>query len=89
MPRALWALPVAALVFALAPMSAMARDFPFCIKGCDFGGSRGDCSFVSYQQCLATASGRDAYCDVNPYFNASADGQFGQSGRNQQSRRKF
>jgi hypothetical protein len=54
---------------------AAARDFPFCIKGCDFGGGRGDCSFSSYQQCQATASGRDAYCDANPYYTASAEPQ--------------
>jgi hypothetical protein len=86
MPKALVAFSAAAIIFALAPTTATARDLPFCIKGCDFGGSRGDCSFVSYQQCQATASGRDAYCDVNPYFNASADGQ---SGRVHQYRRKF
>jgi Protein of unknown function (DUF3551) len=86
MRKALCALPVVAIAFALAPMSATARELPFCIKGCDFGGSRGDCSFVSYQQCQATASGRDAYCDVNPNFNASADGP---PSRNRPSRRKF
>jgi Protein of unknown function (DUF3551) len=86
MPKALVALPVLAIAFALAPMTAEAREFPFCLKGCDYGGSRGDCSFVSYQQCQATASGRVAYCDVNPYFNASADAP---SGPNRQSRRKF
>ena len=31
--------------------TAMARDYPFCIKGCDFTAGPGDCSFVSYQQC--------------------------------------
>jgi hypothetical protein len=86
MPKALVAVPFVALVFALAPMAAIARDFPFCIKGCDYGGAHGDCSFVSYQQCQATASGRLAYCDVNPYFNAAGAGQ---SGRSNQSRRRF
>ena len=86
MPRALVAFPVIAIIFALAPMTVEAREFPFCIKGCDYGGAHGDCSFTSYQQCQATASGRLAYCDVNPYFNAAADGQ---SGRTHQSRRKF
>jgi hypothetical protein len=52
---------------------AVAGGMPFCIKGCDFGGGAGDCSFASYQQCLATASGRDATCAPNPYFNASAE----------------
>ena len=86
MPKALAALPVVAIILALAPTTAMARDFPFCIKSCDYGGGHGDCSFASYQQCQATASGRLAYCDVNPYFNANGDGQ---SGRTHQSRRKF
>ena len=86
MRKALCALPVVTIAFALAPMTATARDLAFCIKGCDFGGSRGDCSFVSYQQCQATASGRDAYCAVNPYFNAGSDGP---SWRTRQSRRKF
>ena len=75
MPRALVALPVVAFFFALAPMTATARDLPFCIKGCDFGSGRGDCSFSSYQQCQATASGLTATCAENPYFNAKAEWQ--------------
>jgi hypothetical protein len=61
---------------------------PFCIKGCDFGGGAGsgDCSFSSYQQCQATAAGRDATCAANPYYNASAELQ---PGRGRMSRRKF
>jgi hypothetical protein len=54
-------------------MPASARDLPYCIKGCDFGGGAGDCSFSSLAQCQATASGRDAYCATNPYFNAKAE----------------
>ena len=65
---------------------AAAAEFPFCIKGCDFGGGAGDCSFVNYQQCQATASGRDAYCAANPYSNAKAELQRN-SGR--QSLRRF
>jgi Protein of unknown function (DUF3551) len=57
---------------AIDAAPAMAGGMPFCIKGCDFGGGAGDCSFSSYQQCLATASGRDATCAANPYFNANA-----------------
>jgi hypothetical protein len=61
---------------------------PFCIKGCDFGGGSGsgDCSFSSYQQCQATAAGRDATCAANPYYNANAELQ---PGRGRMSRRKF
>ena len=65
---------------------AAARDYPFCIKGCDFGGGLGDCSFSTYQQCQATASGRDAWCAANPYFSAS---NAMQPNRGPSSRRKF
>jgi hypothetical protein len=61
-----------ASVGAVVPRVA-AGGLPYCIKGCDFGGGAGDCSFSSYQQCLATASGRDATCAANPYFNARAE----------------
>jgi hypothetical protein len=58
---------------ASVAMPAAAQNSPYCIRGCDFGGGLGDCSFSSYQQCLATASGRDASCAANPYFNAKAE----------------
>jgi hypothetical protein len=47
---------------------ASAREYPFCIKGDIYASSAGDCSFNTYQQCQATASGRRAYCDVNPFY---------------------
>ena len=74
MRRALLMLTVCCAASTSAALPAVARDFPFCIKGCDFGGSHGDCSFASYQQCQATASGREAWCDANPYYyNAGAE----------------
>ena len=73
MRRAWLALMVGFAVSAAVAIPASARDFPYCIKGCDFGAGAGDCSFVSLAQCQATASGRDAYCATNPYFNAKAE----------------
>jgi hypothetical protein len=66
------------LVLAVASLGAVgpgatAGALPYCIKGCDFAGGAGDCSFSSLQQCQATASGRDATCAANPYFNARAE----------------
>jgi hypothetical protein len=78
------ALCCAVSIIGIAPSAA--RDYPYCIKGCDFGAGLGDCSFSSYQQCQATAAGRDATCDVNPYFNAKAEMQ---ADRSRQSRRRF
>jgi hypothetical protein len=63
----------ACAVSAITATPASADGLPYCIKGCDFAGGAGDCSFSSYQQCQATASGRDATCAANPYFNAKAE----------------
>jgi len=84
MQRALLALTAAFAVSVAMP--AEAGGLPYCIKGCDFGGGAGDCSFSSLAQCQATASGRDAYCAANPYFNARAEMQ---PDRSRQSRRRF
>jgi hypothetical protein len=86
MRRVFWTLVLCCVAVPIGALPAAARDFPFCIKGCDFGGSLGDCSFSSYQQCQAAASGRDVYCDANPYFSAKAEPQ---SDRSQKSRRRF
>jgi hypothetical protein len=80
MQRAWLALMLAFAVSATVPMPA-AGGFPYCIKGCDFGAGAGDCSFSSLAQCQATASGRDAYCAANPYFNAKAEMQTDRSRR--------
>ncbi|WP_036049824.1 DUF3551 domain-containing protein [Bradyrhizobium sp. Tv2a-2] len=53
--------------------AAAAGGYPYCLRGCDFGA--GDCSFYTYQQCLATASGRDAWCDANPSFHQAREPQ--------------
>ena len=79
------ALLIAAMGVSIAT-PVIAQEFPYCIKGCDFGGGRGDCSFATYQQCLATASGRDAWCAENPYYNAKAASP---SDRSRQSRRRL
>ena len=90
MRRAWLALMAAGAVSAAVAMPAAAREFPYCIKGCDFGAGAGDCSFSSLAQCQATASGRDASCAANPYFNAKADMQSDmQTDRSRQSRRRF
>ncbi|QWG16458.1 DUF3551 domain-containing protein [Bradyrhizobium sediminis] len=52
----------------MTPSPVQARDYLFCIKGDIYDSPVGDCSFDTYEQCLATASGRLAYCDVNPFY---------------------
>jgi hypothetical protein len=90
MRKALLALTAAYAVLVAVPAMAggmPSGGMPYCIKGCDFGGSGvGDCSFTSLAQCQATASGRVATCATNPYFNARAEVPADQV---RMSRRKF
>jgi hypothetical protein len=51
-----------------APAEAIGTRHPYCIQGEEFPGLS-NCTFDSYQQCAATASGRFLYCMENPYFN--------------------
>jgi hypothetical protein len=59
--------------------TAAAQSAAFCLRGCDFGA--GDCSFATYEQCRATASGRTAWCEANPYFRSVSDVQRGSQAR--------
>ncbi len=64
---------VGALLTA-APSHAQTFDprYPICMhvySGANGGGGEWyDCSFTSLPQCQATASGRSAGCDLNPYY---------------------
>jgi hypothetical protein len=48
-----------------APANAYGGRHAFCIQGDEYP-ALSTCAFDSYQQCQATASGRDAWCDANP-----------------------
>lgn len=54
-------------VTLLAPSASFAQDYPYCLQGRDYG-YPGNCQFMSYQQCEATASGTFSYCGINPRF---------------------
>jgi uncharacterized protein DUF3551 len=53
----------AGMVAGTAP--AAAYDYPYCVQGRGIG-IPGDCSYRTYDQCMASASGRGLYCNVNP-----------------------
>ena len=42
-----------------------AYDYPYCLQGRGVG-IPGDCSYQTYAQCMASASGRALYCNINP-----------------------
>jgi hypothetical protein len=55
----------AATIAGSAPAAAV--EYPYCIQGGGFG-VPGECSYRSYAECQASASGRRVYCGINPRF---------------------
>jgi hypothetical protein len=51
----------------IAPAEAVGSRYPFCLQGTDSPGLS-NCTFTSYRQCQATASGRLLYCVANPFY---------------------
>ncbi len=62
---AMLALFAAGAVTIAGATPAAAYDYPWCIQGGGWG-VPGDCSYRSYAECMATASGRRVYCNINP-----------------------
>jgi hypothetical protein len=54
-------------VASISPASAEAIQDSYCLQGRTWG-YPGNCQFSSYAQCMATASGTDAYCGINPQY---------------------
>jgi hypothetical protein len=50
-----------------APAEAVGTRYPFCIQGDEYPGLS-NCTFTSYEQCQATASGRFLTCIANPFY---------------------
>ena len=62
---AILTLSAAAAATAAGTSPAAAYDYPYCVQGRGVG-YPGDCSYATYGQCMASASGRAVYCGVNP-----------------------
>jgi len=54
------------------PAEAVGTRYPFCIQGDEYPGLS-NCTFTSYEQCAATASGRMLTCIANPYYVGDSD----------------
>jgi hypothetical protein len=48
-----------------APTPAAAYDYPWCAQGRGVG-IPGECSYRTFAQCQASASGRNLTCNINP-----------------------
>jgi Protein of unknown function (DUF3551) len=58
---------LATLIAVTFSAQAQAAKDRYCLQG-RIWGYPGNCQFASYQQCLATASGTNAYCGINPRY---------------------
>ncbi|VIO74435.1 MULTISPECIES: DUF3551 domain-containing protein [Bradyrhizobium] len=54
------------------PAHAVGVRYPFCIQGDRYEGLS-NCSYETYEQCLATASGIGQNCIANPYYAGDRD----------------
>ena len=77
---------VAALVlaaFALAgtmPAHAVGTRHAFCLQGDEYP-ALSYCPFDTYEQCLASASGRNLQCMANPFYNGPSDDPYAYQNR--------
>jgi hypothetical protein len=53
--------------FHVSPSPYESVPDSYCLQG-RIWGYPGNCQFSSYAQCMATASGTNAYCGINPYY---------------------
>lgn len=69
-------LPILAGFASMAPADAQGRygygprpgiQDRYCLQG-RIWGYPGNCQFSSYRQCMASASGTNAYCGINPSY---------------------
>jgi hypothetical protein len=60
-------------VSAMPQQAQAAIEYPWCAQysGDETGGR--NCGFVSYEQCMMTARGAGASCEVNLFYQGSQD----------------
>jgi hypothetical protein len=89
--RALFASPIVATLslaiatFALTlststPARAFRSHHAFCLTGDEWPGLS-NCTFDTYAQCQASASGRALSCIANPYFSGESDDPYAYQNR--------
>jgi len=70
----------ASTTLSSAPANAYGTRHAFCIQGNEYPGLSG-CTYDTYAQCLASASGRALSCIANPYFAGESDDPYAYQNR--------
>jgi hypothetical protein len=63
------------------PAHAVGTRHAFCLQGYEYPGLS-YCPFDTYEQCQASASGRNLQCVANPFFNGASDDPYAYPNRN-------
>ena len=63
---------LAAGLYSSCGSAQVSTQYPFCLQGDDYPGWS-NCSFISFQQCQASASGTFDECIANPWYRAGAN----------------
>ena len=63
-----------------APALAAGNRHAFCLQGDEFPGLS-NCTYDTYAQCMASASGRFLNCVANPYFVGESDDPYAYQNR--------
>ena len=63
------------------PAQSAGDRHAFCLQGDEFPGLS-NCTFDTYAQCQASASGRNLECMANPYFVGESDDPYAYQNRN-------
>ena len=72
---------IALALLDMVPANAYGVRHPFCLTGDEWPGLS-NCTFDTYEQCQASASGRSLMCIANPYFAGQTDDPYAYQNRN-------
>jgi hypothetical protein len=68
------------LLASVLPANAFGTSHAFCLQGPEYPGLS-TCTFDTYAQCQASASGRNLSCIANPYFRGESDDPYAYQNR--------
>ena len=68
-------------MFSALPAQAYGVNHAFCIQGGEEYPGLSNCTFDTYEQCLASASGRNLSCIANPYFAGASNDPYAYQNR--------
>ena len=79
----------ALLLSAVPTAHAYGTRHAFCLQGGEFYQGLNNCTFDTYEQCQATASGQNMQCMANPYYDGPSDDPYAYQNRNRAFPRSY